>query len=236
MSNESKIRKMGEQLKKIEEKLTEFLGIDLSEIVEIAPVPYLNEVSRFMNVVVSSVNRKKLYEAWKYIAKDENIEKSINQLYNYINNEERAFYVAECFKKIAWSNSKIAASIIGVMLGEIKTQKRDFCNDDLLLLNALEHMTDFDIRNFKELMEENCIEGDSGKEYFDSTQFPKEKMGEYYSILEFGEKYRLFSVSQEYSTDDNDALFIEVEYAPKKVSKKLLEYINCVKQIIDYNN
>ena len=246
MSIENKISKVSERFEELEVKIIKLLGLNTSEAAENAEilcevldatmVPHLNEVVGFINVVVSSVNRKKLYGAWKCIARDENIEESINQLYNYIDNEERAFYVAECLKKIAWSNSKIAASIIGFMLGEIKTQTRDFCNDDLLLLNALEHMTDFDIRNFKELMEGNYIKSDIGKEYFHTAQFPKEKMGEYYSILEFGEKYRLFSVSAGAFTDDNDALFIgEVEYAPKKVSKKLLGYINRVKQIINYN-
>lgn len=222
--------KIAELMEEVNNKIENLLGIDICE--DTGCIPYLGDLVEISNFFVTSINKKKLFDAWKGIAKDENIEKCVNEVYNFINNENRAFYVAECFRKIAWSNSKIAATIIGIMLGEIKEQDRDFCNDDLILLDALEHMTDFDIRNFKQLLEGNYINDDIGKKYFDTVLFPKDKKDEYLQVLEFGEKYRLFSIITNSTEDDN--FFFGTEYIPKEISYKLLEYIQSVSQIINY--
>ena len=220
-----------ELLNQFVEKVNQLLAVDIANDTEC--IPYIGQFVQVGNTLNGVINKKKLYVAWKCLSKDENVEKSINELYNYVNNEQRAFYVAECFKKIAWSNSKIAASIIGLMLGEIKSQSRDFCNDDLILLNALENMTDFDIRYYKELMEGDYINDDIGKKYFDTTLFPEDRKEEYMNILEFGEKYRLFSISTNSIEGENS--FFGTEYIPKKISNMLLDYINRVKQIINYD-
>lgn len=212
-------------------KIEQLTGIDLTNDLEC--VPDLGQLVQVANTLNSIVNSKKLNVAWKCLDSDVNVEKSINELYNYVTNEERAFYIAECFRKIAWSNSKIAAAIIGLIVGEIKNQSRDFCNEDIILLNALENMTDFDIRNFKSLMEGDYINDDIGIEYFDTTLFPDDKKEEYMEILELGEKYRLFSSST--NSVEGENFFFGKEYIPKKVSKNLLTYINRVKQILNYN-
>lgn len=224
-------RNAEELLNKFVEKVDQLLAVDIVNDTEC--IPYIGQFVQAGNTLNGAINKKKLYVALKSLSMDANVEKSINELYNYVNNEERAFYVAECFRKIAWSNSKIAASIIGLMLGEIKSQNRDFCNDDLILLNALENMTDFDIRCYKELMEGGYINDDIGKKYLDTTLFPEDRKEEYMNILEFGEKYRLFSIST--NSEEGDNYFWGTEYIPKKVSNMLLDYINRVKQIINYD-
>lgn len=62
--------------------------------------------------VSNAANVIKLSCALKCLDEDLNVEKSINELYNYVSNPDRAFYVSTSFRKIILSNSTIAASII----------------------------------------------------------------------------------------------------------------------------
>lgn len=212
-------------------KITQFLESDFLNDAEC--IPYFGEFVQAANVLNKTINNKKLYAAWRCFAEDENIEKSVNELYNYVNNEERAFYVADCFRKIAWSNSKIAASIIGLMLGEIKSANREFSYDDVVLFNALEYMTDFDIRNFKSIMEGNFIATDDvGRKYFDVSLFPDDKREDYLLTLTFGERHRILSSIQQ--ALKGKTVQFSTFYTTNKFSAVLLKYINKVNQILNY--
>ena len=220
-----------DKLNKLIIKINQLLGIDLPNDAEC--IPDLGQFVQAANILNKAINNKKLYTAWKCLAKDENVEKSINELYNYVDNEERAFYVADCFRKIAWSNSKIAASIIGLILGEIKLENREFSNEDVILFNALEYMTDFDIRNFKELIEGNFIAtDDTGQQYFDVSLFPDDKREDYLLTLTFGERHRI--LSSIHQTLKDGTIQFSTFYQTNKFSDILLKYINKVNQILNY--
>lgn len=178
-------------------------------------------------------NSWKFASALKCLAKDQNVEKSINDLYNYVTNSDRAFYVSTCFRKIILSNSMIAASIIGVMLGEIENEKREFDRTDIILLNILENISDYDIRIFYELMSNEYISNDIGREYIDGVKFPVEKKDDFFEILELGEKYRIFGIFTHHS--DEECFFLGEQYYKKPAADRLMNYIKQVKQILNYN-
>lgn len=177
-------------------------------------------------------NKIKIVHALKGLAGDSDVESSIYALRNYVNSPDRSFYIATAFRKIILSNSKIAATIIGYMLGEISNKAREFTNEDIILFNALENMSDFDIRNFKDIMNENYFSDDIGTKYFDTLKFPAEKEKEFLDLLEFGEKYRLFSIKTISVT--NGRTFYGEQYVPKMIDNVLVAYINKVKQILNY--
>ena len=160
-------------------------------------------------------------------------EKSINELYNYVSNPDRAFYVSTSFRKIILSNSTIAASIIGVMLGEIKNQNREFNRTDIILLNALENISDYDIRILYEMMDNKYTNDDIGREYIDEMKFPKDKKADFLEMLEFGDKYQIFGVFTE--SIEQEKMFFGKQYYKKPVADKLMNYIEQVKQILKYN-
>lgn len=200
-------------------------------------VAKLNEkVESAMDIATSISNIAdswKLASALKCLAKDQNVEKSINDLYDYVTNPDRAFYVSTCFRKIILSNSMIAASIIGVMLGEIENRKREFDRTDIILLNILENISDYDIRIFYELMSNKYISNDIGREYIDEVKFPNEKKNDFFEILELGEKYRIFGIFTYHSDEEN--FFLGEQYYKKPAADKLMDYIEQVKQILNYN-
>lgn len=183
--------------------------------------------------VSNAANVIKLSCALKCLDEDLNVEKSINELYNYVSNPDRAFYVSTSFRKIILSNSTIAASIIGVMLGEIKNQNREFNRTDIILLNALENISDYDIRILYEMMDNKYTNDDIGREYIDEMKFPKDKKADFLEMLEFGDKYQIFGVFTE--SIEQEKMFFGKQYYKKPVADKLMNYIEQVKQILKYN-
>lgn len=227
---ENMMENVAENLEKLKTKVYDILGIDVTEAAEI--IPGIGSYVEVINMIANASNTKKLNDALRALSKNENVEKSLNELYGYVSNEERALYVSTAFRKIILANSKIAATIIGLMLGEIKSENREFNNDDVILFNALETMTDFDIRNFKELMENDYLNDDIGIRYFDTSKFVGKEQKAFNELLGFCEKNRLFSLST--NSMENDSVFFGMEYAPKPIAFRLLTYINQVKQILEY--
>ena len=159
---------------KLREKVTSFFGNEL--IVDTARlIPRLDDVMENISKISNIADNFKLKQAWKCISENNDIEKSINVLYNYVSNQDRAFYISDAFKKIILSNSKIASSIIAYIVGEISRKDRDFAQEDVILYNALCNMTDYDIKNFVYIMNE--IEASRvGIEYIDMMKCKDESI------------------------------------------------------------
>ena len=228
---ENVMENIGENLEKLKIKIYDILGIDITEAATLWPE--IGAIFEGISMIANASNTKKLHDALRALSKNENIEKSLNELYGYVSNEERALYVSTAFRKIILSNSKIAAAIIGLMLGEIKLENREFNNDDAILFNALETMTDFDIRNFKSIMEGDFIATDNtGRQYFDVSLFPDDKREDYLLTLTFGERNRI--LSSFHQTLKDGKIQFSTFYQTNKFSDILLKYINKVNQIINY--
>lgn len=82
----------------------------------------------------------------------ENVDKeSISMLIEYVDNPIKAEFITNSFAKIVTANSKLACCIMGLMLNEMTKNKREVSQEELMILQALPMLNDFDIKNFNYL-------------------------------------------------------------------------------------
>lgn len=103
-------------------------------------------------------NARKLYCLTKFKLFLEGInfenvsEENLEKLIDYVDNSEKAEFITTTFDKILSANSKIACSVMGVLVNEMSIKKRNVQQSDLMLIQALAIMNDFDMKNFVHLM------------------------------------------------------------------------------------
>lgn len=220
-----------EILNKLKDKFMEIYQKDTTQDF-IAIIPCLKDANEWVNDVAKYSNDIKLAEAWRCIAEDNDIEKSINQLYDYVSNEERAFFVSDSFKKIILCNSRISSSIIAYIMGEIVSNNRNFEHRDAVLYSALLQMTDYDIRNFKYLMENVVGRFKQDDGIIDETKINNNK--------ESFEITMQICLSTGVFRTEHSVLAGENYYTgdfPKvtDIAYSLLKYIKNVSQLLNYN-
>ncbi len=98
---------------KLNDVRTDMLGADMIDV-----IPKLNEINEYINKIAKLSNDYKLNYAWKCFAERTNVEKSINELYNYGTDRERAFFISNEFSKIILSSSILASSVIAFIMGK----------------------------------------------------------------------------------------------------------------------
>lgn len=218
---------MKENIRNLKDKIVTFLKDDsVQDVGEL--IPQVEDGIELLTQISNIANNFKLRQAWKCISKDNDIETSINVLYNYVSNQDRAFYISDAFKKIILSNSKIASSIIAYIVGEISRKDRDFAQEDVILYNALCNMTDYDIKNFVYIMNE--IEASRvGIEYIDMMKCKDESI-----LLTIGlcTSNRVFL--EESSIHKNGIMYTGTHVKKTKYAYTLLAYIEKVNQLLKY--
>jgi len=216
-----------ENIRNLKDKIVTFLKDDsVQDVGEL--IPQVEDGIELLTQISNIANNFKLRQAWKCISKDNDIETSINVLYNYVSNQDRAFYISDAFKKIILSNSKIASSIIAYIVGEISRKDRDFAQEDVILYNALCNMTDYDIKNFVYIMNE--IEASRvGIEYIDMMKCKDESI-----LLTIGlcTSNRVFL--EESSIHKNGIMYTGTHVKKTKYAYTLLAYIEKVNQLLKY--
>lgn len=73
---------------------------------------------------------------------------SIKKLIDYVDNQEKAEFITNSFDKILASNSKLSCSLMGLMLNDMIKHKKEISQEDLMILQVLPMLNDFDIKNF----------------------------------------------------------------------------------------
>jgi GMP synthase PP-ATPase subunit len=76
-------------------------------------------------------------------------EQQLSKLAEYIDNEQKAEFIADTFQKILLSKSSKACLIMGTILKDLIDEKADLIPADIVCLNALTNFFDHDIANFK---------------------------------------------------------------------------------------
>lgn len=218
---------MKENIRNLKDKIVTFLKDDsVQDVGEL--IPQVEDGIELITQISNIANNFKLRQAWKCISKDNDIETSINALYNYVSNQDRAFYISDAFKKIILSNSKIASSIIAYIVGEISRKDRDFAQEDVILYNALCNMTDYDIKNFVYIMNE--IEASRvGIEYIDMTKCKDESI-----LLTIGLCISNRVFLEESSIHKNGIMYTGTHVKKTKYAYTLLAYIEKVNQLLKY--
>lgn len=79
----------------------------------------------------------------------ENVEKeSINKLIAYVDTQEKAEFITNSFDKIISSNSKLSCCIMGLLLNDMTKRRCNITQEELMILQVLPMLNDFDIKNF----------------------------------------------------------------------------------------
>lgn len=172
------------------------------------------------------------------LASGNNVEKGINELYNFvISSSEKAIAVANLFKQTINAESPKACVIYGIILAEHTEDNSDFTQEELILCKALENATDCDICNFKTIMEE-CIttnaEGVRKVKYLEGKQEKNEYTCEWAAYnrifkLETSDFGELNSENDEY-----ESFISDTSYKITPIADMLLEKIREVQQVLYY--
>lgn len=140
------------QIKNLAERVFSFSN-DYSELKDLLDdnLELISDSVKVLNLLRRGYSQLK----FKNFLKGFNIENpedgDIKRLINYIDNKEKSEFIASTFDKILTSNSKIACCIMGLLFNEITKDNRNIEQSDLVLINALSRMNDYDIENFVHL-------------------------------------------------------------------------------------
>lgn len=73
----------------------------------------------------------------------------LNKLYEYIDSEVKAEFIADIFTKVLLSNSKLACVIMGSISQKLIENNQEISHEDLICAEAITKFFDYDIRNYK---------------------------------------------------------------------------------------
>lgn len=75
-------------------------------------------------------------------------EEELTKLLEYIDNEQKAEFIADTLQKILLSKSSKSCLILGTIIQDLINNKADLTHEDLVCLDALVSFFDYDIENF----------------------------------------------------------------------------------------
>lgn len=184
-------------------------------------------------------NDIKLNWAWYCIAKGKDVEKSINVIYNYVSNADRAMHLSNEFRKIILTQSVKASSVIAYIIGKIAREDRDYTHEEVIITNALSKMTDFDFYNFIELVQNHVVKM-TGKDVIELSEIDTDNMDSLYYTMQLCAANGIFVAESDLigenlddeMLEDCDSVYGGIHYLKTKYCDVLLKYIEDVKQII----
>ena len=168
-------------------------------------------LATFLEVVKNTskvVDDYKVSMLIRQFGKNLNMEQLKNRLVNYIKNDDKkAMQIVDIFRKTLLSESRIAITIMGLILGKNINNNTNMSRDDLIISKALDNATDMDLYYFYILIQSKIIKNRDKLtdeeiltcEWCVYNRIFKEhvmewNVQEYYTITEAGEK--LFSYIQ----------------------------------------
>lgn len=156
-----------------------------------------------------------------------NEETRLNELYNYVNTPERAFHVSNLFRQTLLSQSPIVCSIYGVILSEHVDSDSNLDYEDLIVLNALQTATDFEIRYMDDIFRNYILDG------FIADEKMKKDGKCYDMVIEWGINNRVLQMQGGREVDGITT--ISGSPAINRCSTKLQGYINKARQYFRYS-
>lgn len=76
----------------------------------------------------------------------------MQKLIDYVDSSEKAEFITSIFEKILSANSNLACCIMGLILNDLCINKNNVSQSELVIIQALSVMNDFDILNFTYLL------------------------------------------------------------------------------------
>lgn len=184
-----------------------------------------------LNAVYKSANQMKLQYMLSGLAEGLDMERKMNDLYNYVKNRDRAFYVSECVQKVLLSNAPVVCCILGLMLSDLTQKDDDIDQIDAVLLNALSGFTDEDIRNFSDIVSGKYLKNDLDGDYIDTQMFPENKMMHYGLTVDLCTQSRI--LQSDFATDGKGGLYVGL-IKTTIVSDRLNGYVNRARRQLNY--
>ena len=141
------------------------------------------------------------YDIWKLkhlilgLSRDLDVEKQINELYNYVHsNPRRACYVGNVLKETLAAKSPKACVALGVALSNLLKHKRDISRSELIACRALESANDYDLEYFDLIMKRHIIKKDGRRTVlYNAGTIKQGNIEDYDLTCSWCVSYRLFS-------------------------------------------
>lgn len=165
-----------------------------------------------------------------------NVEKRLNQLYNFVtDSSEKAIHVANLFKQTVNAECPKACVIYGLILADHVEKNTAFTHDEMIVCKALANATDYDLENFKTIMEKYTQPRSSG----DRVVFPEgfSEIESYATTCDWAVFNRIFiSRMGEWEKLGEGTLDISTHYYTGNPAPVLLEYIKKARQVWNYGS
>ncbi len=183
------------------------------------------------------------YDIWKIkhlilgLSKDLNVEKQINELYNYVHSSSRrARYVGDILKETLAAESPKSCVALGVVLSNLLKQNRDISRNELIACRALEAANDYDLEYFDLIMKNHIKEKDGRRTVFYNTNTIQQgKIEDYDLTCAWCASYRLFSTTiMEQTQMDSVMSELPSYYFVEKPADNLFDLLGDVSQIMKY--
>lgn len=170
----------------------------------------------------------------KGLSSESNMEKRLNELYNYVNaSPEKAITVANLFRKTIISECPKVCVVYGLILAAHLENNTEFTQDELIVCKALENATEYDLHNFKTIMEK-YLKLDSNEK---RIVFPKDfsNLNEFTITCDWGVYNRIFLLrSLQWEEMRDTTLEIYTNYYGTKPALVLMNYIKKATPIWNY--
>lgn len=197
--------------------------------------PVAGVVGVIGNDFLSKYNTFKLSHLLKGLESGLNIEKRINQLYNYVSSTpEKAITVANLIKQTINAECPKVCVIYGLILASHLNPSTEFTYDEMIVCKALENATDHDLKNFRVIMENYLKPTAKGKRIVFPSVF--EDITAYTTTCNWCVYNRLFvSRMAEWEEMEEGNLDLSTYYYEASPASVLLNYINDASRIWDYS-
>ena len=180
-------------------------------------------------------------------------EEQLSKLDKYIDNENKAEFVATMFSRVLMSNSKLACMVMGVIINDLTNENEDITHSQLICANSLTGFFDADIINYYHIInfsyERSLRQGHMHMQYntkvgFYDYAFRKFLNENYYDInsmnmtLHKATSYQLFlteievDIDVDVDVDEDFDAYTDTDVSPStyfvitEAGKLLYEYIN----------
>lgn len=196
--------------------------------------PIAGIVGEVGNNFLSEYNTYKFSCLLQGLSSGLNIEMRLNELYTYVtSSSEKAIIVANLFKKTINAECPKVCVIYGLILANHLESDTEFTHDEMIVCKALENATDYDLKNFKEIMKKYLKPVSEGKRIVFPEGFAD--LAEYKITCDWCVYNRIF-ISQMASFDEivEGNLILDTCYYAATPATVLLKYINDAHQIWSY--
>ena len=225
------IKQLNELAVKIFNKVEEMGVVDATIPIAETLLPASAYVLEPLNAIYKSANQRKLQYMLTGLSEGVDIEKKMNDLYSYVKNSDRAFYVSECVQKVLLGSAPVVCCIFGLILSDLTRKDDNIDQTDAVLINALSSFTDEDIRNFSDIVSGRYQVEDLGENYIDLQKFPETKKMNYRMTVDLCIQTRIFR--DDFAVDSKGVAHIRA-INTTGVSDRLMSYVNRARRQLSY--